>query len=96
MIEPNNSDNESRNSNETSDNMDINMYVRRVKDINEDLGEINLEILLVNSLKINAIKVQEVTDAFLVNKPYISIFCFTETKVDCIDFIPVGLKLFTK
>ena len=23
-------------------------------------------------------------------------FCFTETKVDCIDFTPVGLKLFTK
>ena len=44
--------------------MDINLYVRRVKDINEDLGEINLEILLVNSLKINAIKVQVVTDAF--------------------------------
>ena len=32
----------------------------------------------------------------MVDKPYISIFCFTETKVDCIDFIPTGLKLFTK
>ena len=36
------------------------------------------------------------TDAFLVDKPYISIFCFTETKVDCIDFIPMGLTLYTK
>ena len=52
--------------------------------------------MLVNSLKINAIKVQEVIDAFLVDKPYISIFYFTETKVDCINFIPVGLKIFTK
>ena len=50
----------------------------------------------MNSLKINTIKVQEVTDAFLEDKPYISIFCFTETKVDCVNFIPIGLKTFNK
>ena len=32
----------------------------------------------------------------MMNKPYISIFFFTETKVDSIDFIPIGIKLFTK
>lgn len=46
--------------------------------------------------KINATKVQEVTDAFLEDKPNISIFCFTETKVDCVNFIPRGLGTFNK
>ena len=41
-------------------------------------------------------KVQEITDTFLINKKYISIFCFTETQVDSIDFIPIGIKLYTK
>ena len=71
-------------------------YIRAPRGIDEEIGDINLEILLVNSLKINAIKVQEVTDAFLEDKPYISIFCFTETKVDCVNFIPIGLKTFNK
>ena len=30
------------------------------------------------------------------DKTYTSIFCFTETKVDWIDFNPVGLKMITK
>ena len=64
--------------------------------IRSEVGKVDLEILLLNTLKITAIKVQEVTDKYLINKPYISIFCFTEIKVDSIDFIPIGLKLFTK
>ena len=59
------------------------------------MGKVDLEILLINSLIITAGKVQEVTDKFLIDKPYISMFCFTEIKVDSIDFIPIGIKLYT-
>ena len=45
--------------------------------IDPELGKIDLEILLINSLTINVGKVQEITDTFLVNKKYISMFCFT-------------------
>ena len=71
-------------------------YVKAPKDIEEGIGEIDLEIMLVNSLKINAAKIQEIIDGFLINKPYINIFCLTETKVDCVNFIPVGLITFDK
>ena len=64
--------------------------------INQEIGKIDLELLLLNTLTITDLKVQTVTDKFLVNKPYTSIFCFTETKVDCIDFTPIGLKIITK
>ena len=70
--------------------------MRKIKSIDPDIGDINLEIILVNSLKIDAGKVQEVTDAFLIDTKYISIFCFMEIKVDYINFIPIGIKLFTK
>ena len=50
----------------------------------------------MNTLKITALKAQEVTDKYLRDKPYISLFCFTEVKVDCVDFIPIGLELYTK
>ena len=66
------------------------------KGIEEGAGEIDLEIMLVNSLKINAAKVQEIIDGFLIDKPYISIFCLTETKVDCVNFVPIGLVTFDK
>ena len=62
----------------------------------EGIGEVDLEIMLVNSLKINASKVQEVIDGFLINKTYISLFCFTEIKVDCVNFTPTGLITFDK
>ena len=52
-------------------------YVKDPKEIEEGIGEVDLEIMLVNSLKINAGKVQEIIDSFLVNKTYISIFCLT-------------------
>ena len=64
--------------------------------INQEIGKIDLELLLLNTLTITDLKVHTVTDKFLVNKPYTSIFCFTETKVDCIDFTPIGLKIITK
>ena len=50
--------------------------------INLDIGKMNLEILLMNTLMIIVWKVQTVIDQFMRNKPYTSIFCFTETKVD--------------
>ena len=62
--------------------------------IEPELEKIDLKIILINSLVINADKVQEVTDKYLKNKPYISIFCFTETK-DSGDFITKGIKLHT-
>ena len=42
----------------------------------------NVEILLLNTLIITAVKVQTVIDKFIKNKTYTSIFCFTETKVE--------------
>ena len=63
--------------------------------ITPEAGKIDLEFLLLNTLTITDLKVQEVSDKFLINKPYISIFCFTEIKVDCVDFIPIGIKIIT-
>ena len=56
----------------------------------------NVEIFLVNTLTITANKVQMVINEFLQGETYISIFCFTETKVDNPDFKPVGMKIFSK
>ena len=56
----------------------------------------DVEILLLNTLTITANKVQEVINNFLQGETYTSIFCFTETKVDNLDFKPVGVKLITK
>ena len=64
--------------------------------ITPEVGRVDLEFLLSNTLKITDLKVQEVSDKFLVSKPYLSIFCFTEIKVDCVDFIPIGIKIITK
>ena len=58
--------------------------------------DINLEFLLLNTLVINAIKVQTVVENFIRGKEYTSIFCFTETKVDSLDFEPRGIKIFSK
>ena len=57
-------------------------YVKNPKGLEAGMEEIDLEIMLVNSLKINAGKIQEIVDCFLIEKEYISIFCLTETKVD--------------
>ena len=64
--------------------------------INIEEEKMDVEILLLNTLTITANKVQEVINEFLQGETYTSIFCFTETKVDSIDFKPVGVKLITK
>ena len=56
----------------------------------------NVEILLLNTLIITAVKVQTVIEDFIKGKEYTSIFCFTETKVDSLSFNPVGIKIFSK
>ena len=68
-------------------------FVKQVKLIDPEAGNIDLEFLLVNSQKITVAKVQEVADAFMIEKDYITFLCFTETKVDCINFIPKGITL---
>ena len=64
--------------------------------INMGMEEINVEFLLLNTLIINAVKVQTVLENFIKGKEYTSIFCFTEIKVDSLDFNPVGIKIFSK
>ena len=54
----------------------------------------NLQILLMNTQTITATKVQAVVGEFMQGKAHTSIFCFTEIKVNSIDFKPVGLKIF--
>ena len=56
----------------------------------------DLEFLLLNSWKINADKVQTVIDKFLKGREHKTFFCFTETKVDSLDFTPIGIKLHVK
>ena len=50
----------------------------------------------MNTLKLTVNKVQEVVNTFMLENEYISIFCFTETKVECLDFIPKGISIITK
>ena len=56
----------------------------------------DLQILLLNTLTIDASKVQVIVNEFMQGETYSSIFCFTETKVDNPDFKPKGLKIFSK
>ena len=56
----------------------------------------DLEFLLLNTWKIDASKVQAVIDKFLKGGDHKTLFCFTETKVDSLDFTPVGIKLYVK
>ena len=41
-------------------------------------------------------KLQEITDGFLVEKEYISIFFLTETKESCANFQDLGITLYDK
>ena len=52
--------------------------------------------MLIKSLGINADKVQQIVEGFMINKKYISIFCLTETKVKSIGFLTKGIKMHTK
>ena len=64
--------------------------------ININIEEMNLEILLLNTLTINATKVQTVINEFMQDELCTNIFCFTETKVENLNFKPIGLKIFSK
>ena len=56
----------------------------------------DLEVLLINSCKIDAVKVQTIIDEFMTDKDYTTIFCMTETKVEGHEFQPEGVKIFSK
>ena len=56
----------------------------------------DLEVFLINSCKIDTIKVQTIIDEFMTGKEYATIFCMTETKVKGHDFQPEGVKIFSK
>ena len=68
----------------------------KYNNINRDIKEMNVEILLLNTLVITAVKVQTAIEKFIKDKKYTSIFCFTETKVDSLNFKPIGIKIFSK
>merc|ERR1712030_91352 len=76
---------------------------RRKPEIKEDIikiperiGKIILEILLMNIRGINADKIQQLVDEFLIKRKYSSIFCLTETMVKSINFKTQGIKMHTK
>ena len=71
-------------------------YLGIPKDVGVEKSTMNTEILLINSLKINIGKLQEITDGFLINKSYTSIFCLTETKANCANCLELGLTLYDK
>ena len=64
--------------------------------INKDIEDINMEILLLNTLTITGVKVQTLVEKFIKDKTYTSIFGFTEIKVESLNFIPIGIKIFSK
>ena len=47
--------------------------------------ETDFEVLLINSGKIDAVKVQTLVNNFMLNKNYVTVFCLTETKVKKIE-----------
>ena len=71
-------------------------YLGIPKEPGVEKSTMNTEILLINSLKINIGKIQEITDGFLINKSYTSIFCLTETKVNCANHQELGLTIYDK
>ena len=66
------------------------------KEIEAAPEDTDLEVLLINSCKIEAGKVQTIVEEFMRDKKYTTIFCMTETKVEGHDFEPEGIKLFSK
>merc|ERR1712082_27349 len=67
-------------------------------DVNTEVVPIgtDLEVLLINSCKITATKVQTIINDFMTDKEYTTFFCMTETKVKGHDFKPEGVKMFSK
>merc|ERR1712082_119509 len=77
--------------------------IQREEDSNDDyhLTEVipintDLEVLLINSCKIDATKVQTIVNDLMMEKGHSTIFCMTETKVEGHDFQPMGIKIFSK
>ena len=62
----------------------------------ENIEEMDVQLLLMSTLTITAGKIQTAVDKFLIGDTFSSIFCFTEIKVDSLDFKPVGIKIFSK
>ena len=56
----------------------------------------DLEVLLINSRMIDAVKVQTIVENFMIDNNYTTIFCLTETKVEGHDFQPEGIKIISK
>merc|ERR1711913_253179 len=70
--------------------------------IDENIDEVivvptdtDLEILLINSCRIDATKVQTIVNNFVEDKEHTTIFCMTETKVDSHNFQPQGITIFS-
>merc|ERR1711913_190702 len=55
----------------------------------------DLEVLLINSCRIDATKVQTIVTNFVEDKEYTTMFCMTETKVDSHNFQPQGITIFS-
>merc|ERR1712082_482712 len=73
------------------DERDMDNIITEVVPINTDL-----EVLLINSCKINATKVQLIVNDFMIGNSHSTIFCMTETKVEGHDFQPQGIRMFSK
>ena len=50
-------------------------------EIKVNIGKIDMEVLLLNSLILTVEKVEEVVGKFMKNKQYTSFVCFTEPNV---------------
>ena len=77
----------------------INLFQNPEEDLTDiEIVPVNtdLEVLLINSWKIDAPKVQTIVEDFIRDKNYTTIFCLTETKVEGHDFQPEGIKIFSK
>ena len=71
------------------------MSIVTTKEVNGTPEDIDLEVLLINSCKITATKVQTIVNNFIEGKKHTVIFCMTETKVDSHDFQPIGITIFS-
>merc|ERR1712121_507951 len=66
----------------------------REEEVNIVPLDTDLEVLLINSGQINAVKVQTIINEFMIDKKHSTIFCMTETKVRGHNFQPIDIKLF--
>ena len=64
--------------------------------INEDVEDMDLQVILMNTQTITVSKFQDMVEACLNSKDFSNIFYFTEIKCDGLNFKPTGVKIFTK